>query len=105
MDEAPEEASEKRIGHEQICQYIRTTVQMVGNFHNFGRQLLSVGILGLIFHWKVIWAVLVLLIFPSLLTAICPSLLTAKGYPNIYLHFRVLSHHLGLHFKLTTYGQ
>ena len=41
------------------------------------------------------WAVLVLLIFPSLLTAICPSLLTDKGYPIVYLHFGVLSFTLG----------
>ena len=41
------------------------------------------------------WAILVLLI--------CPSLLTAKGDPVVYLHFGVLSYHFGLCFKLATF--
>ena len=31
-----------------------------------------------------------------------PSLITGKGDPTVYLHFGFLSHHLGLHFNLTT---
>ena len=44
-----------------------------------------------------VWAVLVFLIFPSLITD--------NGDSTIYLHSGVLSYHFELHFKLTTYRQ
>ena len=43
-----------------------------------------------------VWAVLVFLIFPSLITD--------NGDSTVYLHSGVLSYH-GLHFNLTTYRQ